>query len=284
MAMHLPKMISSVLDLEMIVRCTTNGGSCNWKSVCNMSQVGTCIVFVKWILYTVCKTLHSVFLWFHLLFPLPVWLTHSTNQSITQSLTLSKGDVICDYHGQLISESEGKNRMEEQQEGMSFLFFIKGKGGVKLCIDAQTFPCQCHPDKDTFGRCMNHSGKAFNVKPVVFRLNFPDGPRDTVLFLATRNIRCNEVLMWDYGVRRKSFKSEGMDLEWLDEWQPFSSQMLWLSIVIIVIVLLCSWFVVGWIVWLLVLIILLSLLLLLLSVRVMVCKSNCFVNSSLSCV
>jgi hypothetical protein len=64
---------------------------------------------------------------------------------------------------------------------------------------------------------MNDSGKASNVKPVVFQLNFADGPQDTVLFLAQRNIAGNEELRWDYGVRRMSFRDEGMDLAWLDD-------------------------------------------------------------------
>lgn len=132
-------------------------------------------------------------------------------------MPFSKGDVVCDYHGRLISEAEGKAIQEEQQEGMGYLFFFKGKDGAHLCVDAQTFPCQCHPDRDTFGRRINHSAKNFNLKPEVYRLNFPDGPRDTVLFRASKNIRCNEELRFDYGVRRKSFKGEGMDLEWLDD-------------------------------------------------------------------
>ena len=43
-------------------------------------------------------------------------------------MPFSKGDILCD-HGQLISESEGKALIEEQQEAI-YLFFIKGKGGA----------------------------------------------------------------------------------------------------------------------------------------------------------
>ncbi len=125
--------------------------------------------------------------------------------------------MICDYHGKLISESEGKKKMDEMQEGaMCYLFFFRGRLGTKLCIDSQNSPCECHPGKDTFGRRMNHSGKAFNVKPAVFRLNFADGPRDTVLFLAHKNIAVGEELCFDYGVRRMSFNGEGMDVGWVD--------------------------------------------------------------------
>lgn len=134
---------------------------------------------------------------------------------------------MCDYHGQVIPQREGEKMMDKLDVGMCYLFFFKGTGGVKLCIDAQTFPCECHPQKDTFGRQMNCSGKNFNVRPVHFKLKFPDGPRDTILFLATRDIKCNEELLWDYGVRRTPFKGEGLNLEWLDErGKPCSSKLL----------------------------------------------------------
>ncbi|CAL8242038.1 unnamed protein product [Gadus morhua 'NCC'] len=115
-------------------------------------------------------------------------------RGVIATMPFSKGEVICDCHGKLISESEGKKMMDEMQEGvMCYLFF------------------------DTFGRRMNDSGKASNVKPVLIQLNFADGPQDTVLFLAQRNIAGNEELRWDYGVRRMSFRDEGMDLAWLDD-------------------------------------------------------------------
>ncbi|XP_056468276.1 uncharacterized protein LOC130406634 [Gadus chalcogrammus] len=139
-------------------------------------------------------------------------------RGVIATMPFPKGHVICDYHGKLISESEGKRLMDAMQEGvMSYLFFIRGRLGTKLCVDSQNFPCECHPGKDTFGRRMNHPGKAANVKPVVFQLNFPDGAKDTVLFLAKRDIDVNEELRWDYGVRRRSFGEEGMDLPWLDD-------------------------------------------------------------------
>ena len=136
---------------------------------------------------------------------------------VVATMPFSKGDVVCDYHGKLVSESEGKKRMDATRPGAAcYLFFFRGRLGTKLCVDSQDFPCECHPGKDTFGRRLNHSGKAPNVKPVVFRLNFADGPKDTVLFLAQRNIAVDQELRWDYGVRRTSFRGEGMDLAWLD--------------------------------------------------------------------
>jgi len=121
---------------------------------------------------------------------------------VIDTMPFAKGDVICDYHGKLIDEAEGRKKMaKEVEEGeMCYLFFFRGRHGRKLCLDSQAFPCDCHPGKDTFGRRFNHSGKAFNIKPVVFQLSFPDGPKDTVLFLATRDTAVNEELRWDYGV------------------------------------------------------------------------------------
>lgn len=84
-----------------------------------------------------------------------------------------------------------------------------------MCIDATSFPCVCHPDKDTYGRRMNHSRKNPNVKPQKYTMNSPDGPRETILFIAQRDIRVGEELLWDYGVTRKAFGGEGQDLEWL---------------------------------------------------------------------
>ncbi|XP_026157011.1 uncharacterized protein LOC113127041 isoform X2 [Mastacembelus armatus] len=115
-------------------------------------------------------------------------------------MPFTKGDVICDYHGVLMSEAEGKQR---QQSG--YLFFFKGEGGRGMCIDATAFPCLCHPDKNTYGRRLNHSRKKPNVKPQKYTMNFPDGPRDAILFVALRNIKVGEELMWDYGVTRASF-------------------------------------------------------------------------------
>ncbi len=44
----------------------------------------------------------------------------------------------------------------------------------------------------------------------------PSGPAETILFLATRDIKVNEEILYDYGVTRKSFQGEGADLDWLE--------------------------------------------------------------------
>ncbi|XP_067234438.1 zinc finger protein 501-like [Chanodichthys erythropterus] len=65
--------------------------------------------------------------------------------------------VVCDYRGEVVSKKEGERRLETLTGEPSYLFFFKGKGGKPLCIAAQKFPCDCHPDQETYGRRMNHS-------------------------------------------------------------------------------------------------------------------------------
>ncbi len=53
--------------------------------------------------------------------------------------------------------------------------------------------------------------------PLRVSLNYPDGPRECVLFFALHDIAINEELLWDYGVCRASFRGKGRDLPWLDD-------------------------------------------------------------------
>ncbi|KAK5900159.1 hypothetical protein CesoFtcFv8_009562 [Champsocephalus esox] len=111
---------------------------------------------------------------------------------------MDKGDVVCDYHGTLMSDAEGRGR-----EDSIYRFFFK-----ELCIDASS-RCDCHPEVETYGRFLNHSRKRPNLKPKRFDLTFPDGPRELLVFLALQNIKVGEELLWDYGVTRTSFGGEG---------------------------------------------------------------------------
>ncbi|KAI4798096.1 hypothetical protein KUCAC02_023590 [Chaenocephalus aceratus] len=129
-------------------------------------------------------------------------------KGVVATMPFSKGEVVCDYHGELISNSVGN-----QREQSGYLFFF----GKRFCIDATTFPCGCHPEQDTFGRMLNHSRHNPNVRAKKVKVTFPDGPRDALVFLARRNIRVGEELMWDYNIKRQSFGGEGKDLAWLDE-------------------------------------------------------------------
>ncbi len=106
--------------------------------------------------------------------------------------------------------------IQDIHDEAGFLFFFKA-GQRDLCIDAQTFPCECHPDADTIGRRINHSSKMPNLKPFhcVLKVNGED--KVVVLFKALQDISVDTQLKFDYGVKRKSFRGEGLDLGWLDE-------------------------------------------------------------------
>lgn len=54
---------------------------------------------------------------------------------VIATMPFSQGDVICDHHGRVIPQPEGERMMDKLDEGMCFLFFLEGTGGVKLCID-----------------------------------------------------------------------------------------------------------------------------------------------------
>uniref|UniRef100_A0A8D3CLM9 SET domain-containing protein n=2 Tax=Scophthalmus maximus TaxID=52904 RepID=A0A8D3CLM9_SCOMX len=114
----------------------------------------------------------------------------SKGQGVVSTKAFPKGSIICDYHGKA--------------------------GGRDLCIDAQTFPCECHPSVETMGRKINHSSKNWNLKPLHCLINFPEGARDVILFQAMKDISIRKELCFDYGVNRKSFRGGGLNLEWLD--------------------------------------------------------------------
>ncbi|XP_052386024.1 uncharacterized protein LOC127933243 [Carassius gibelio] len=99
----------------------------------------------------------------------------------------SKGDIVCDYHGKVITAAAGRAMMQDIHDEAGYLFFFKA-GQRELCIDAQTFPCECHPDADTFGRRINHSSKMPNLKPLHCVLKVNGEEKDVVLFKALQDI------------------------------------------------------------------------------------------------
>ncbi|KAL0153860.1 hypothetical protein M9458_050842, partial [Cirrhinus mrigala] len=127
----------------------------------------------------------------------------------------SKGDIVCDYHGKVITAAAGRAMIQDMHDEPGYLFFFKA-GQKDMCLDAQTFPCDCHPNTDTVGRRINHSSKRPNVKPLHCVLKMHGEDRDVILFRAIQDINVDTQLKFDYGVNRKSFRGEGLDLEWLD--------------------------------------------------------------------
>ncbi|XP_077083203.1 uncharacterized protein LOC143736351 [Siphateles boraxobius] len=99
----------------------------------------------------------------------------------------SKHDIVCDYHGRVISAAEGRAMVQGLHDKAGYLLFFTA-GQRDLCIDAQTFPCECHPAIDTVGRRINHSSKAPNLKPFHYRLRVNGEDKDVILFRALQDI------------------------------------------------------------------------------------------------
>lgn len=84
---------------------------------------------------------------------------------ITGVVAISKADFVCDYHGKVITAAAGRAMMQDIHDEPGYLVFFKA-GQRDLCIDAQTFPCECHPNADMIARRINHSSKRPNLKPL----------------------------------------------------------------------------------------------------------------------
>ncbi|XP_077110575.1 uncharacterized protein LOC143766645 isoform X4 [Ranitomeya variabilis] len=105
-----------------------------------------------------------------------------------------KGEVVCDYHGKLMSSKKGEE-LQRSLTGMSYIYFFEHKG-QKFCINATNVPCDCHPDMpSTFGRMINHLGIVDNLKPKV--LDCGDGETPTILFFAKRDLKPGTELSFD---------------------------------------------------------------------------------------
>ncbi|KAL3831187.1 hypothetical protein ACJMK2_044776 [Sinanodonta woodiana] len=118
---------------------------------------------------------------------------------------IAKGEVVCDYHGDLVSHAEGLERYHTYPENINHFMMFFELGGIKYCIDSNT-DCKCHnaSSKKTKGRLVNHSKTNPNVvcKPILL-----DGvPR--VLLHAKVDIPLGTELKYDYGVAKDKLSRE----------------------------------------------------------------------------
>ena len=75
------------------------------------------------------------------------------------------GEVVCDYHGRVITAKEGQSiHQSTSEEETGYMFFFTNHKGQPMCIDAHSAICQCHPDMQTVGRFINHSKSRANLK------------------------------------------------------------------------------------------------------------------------
>lgn len=99
---------------------------------------------------------------------------------VVATKAFGKGSILCDFHGKVITGAEGRE-IAEMQDELGHLFFFK-HGSEEVCIDAETFPCECHPSLETKGRWITHSKKNFNVQPRHCIVKLQEGDRDVLLF------------------------------------------------------------------------------------------------------
>ncbi|XP_041823440.1 uncharacterized protein LOC121628474 [Melanotaenia boesemani] len=142
--------------------------------------------------------------------------TEGKGMGVTVTRTFHLGEVICDYHGKLISGKEGQEvHKATDPDHTGYMFFYK-RGEKQMCIDAHLPRCDCHPEKDTLGRLINHGSTAqANVKPRLVSMDIDGVERDVILFIALKTICVGEEVLFHYGVEKSSFGGEGLDLEWL---------------------------------------------------------------------
>ncbi|XP_041649782.1 uncharacterized protein LOC121513846 isoform X2 [Cheilinus undulatus] len=122
-------------------------------------------------------------------------------QGVIADRRFLKGEIVCDYHGKVITGAEGREKMGGTNGRASHLFFFQD-GQRDLCMDAQADRCDCHPDKETLGRKINHSSKKPNLKHVHVVMRIAEEDRHVILFRAMEDIDIGTELKCDYGVNR----------------------------------------------------------------------------------
>jgi len=106
-----------------------------------------------------------------------------------------RGDLICEYAGELVDYSLGKKRELEYSQNpelgcYSYFFQYKSR---RYCVDATK-------ETSRLGRLLNHSKTQNNVCTRVFPVK--DIPR--LILVASRDIEAGEELLYDYGERNKA--------------------------------------------------------------------------------
>ncbi|KAI1289554.1 Histone-lysine N-methyltransferase set-1 [Halotydeus destructor] len=115
-------------------------------------------------------------------------------KGIFSMVDIPKGSFVCEYSGDLIDLDEAKIReknYESDGSGCYMYYFEWNK--QKLCIDA-TKP------SGRIGRLVNHSRKSPNCKTRLFIYN----SRPHLIFIALRDIKAKEELLYDYGERDRT--------------------------------------------------------------------------------
>jgi SET domain-containing protein len=115
--------------------------------------------------------------------------------------TILKRSIVLEYKGKLLSKAEAL-KAEDFYEGRGdvacYTFWIRGKAGEKLCLDATH---SAHISK-----FINHSKKHPNLLPVLVYADEEKedggGGRPRIMFKAMHNIPAGAELLFDYRENR----------------------------------------------------------------------------------
>lgn len=110
---------------------------------------------------------------------------------------IPQGSFICEYIGELISDSEADRREDD-----SYLFDLDNKDGETYCIDARRY--------GNISRFINHLCEP-NVIPVKVFVDHQDMRFPRICFFASRDVKAGEELGFDYGEKF-----------WVIKWKQFT--------------------------------------------------------------
>ncbi|XP_049637931.1 histone-lysine N-methyltransferase EHMT1 isoform X2 [Suncus etruscus] len=118
---------------------------------------------------------------------LQLYRTQNMGWGVRPLQDIPLGTFVCEYVGELISDSEADVRDED-----SYLFDLDNKGGEAYCIDARFY--------GNVSRFINHHCEP-NLVPVRVFMSHQDLRFPRIAFFSTRLIEAGEQLGFDYGER-----------------------------------------------------------------------------------
>ena len=123
---------------------------------------------------------------------LKVFDTGDRGRGIKTSRLFSKGDLVLEYVGELVSEEEAQSREARYRADPtigSYMYFFE-HSGKQYCVDATE-------ESGRFGRLVNHSKKNNNCFTKIF--TFQNMPR--LVLVAKEDLEVGVELLYDYGER-----------------------------------------------------------------------------------
>ena len=130
---------------------------------------------------------------------LVAFMSADKGRSVKTTQPFTKGQLVCDYPGDLINKREAKKREKRYtKEGKGCYMFFFSRQAKNYCLDATA-------ETPFFGRLINHSKHKYNLEARSCIVS--DVP--TIRFYAIDNLPAQTELLFDYGHRNSPLeKSE----------------------------------------------------------------------------